>query len=122
MGIVIRFYRRRDADAECYRAVQWPEDETEQDDVIVAVRGLLGKLRPGAAMIVRVDDHAIAICEDTQDIHQHMRRAFWPGVWLVIPQDSRKCFETFEDDGFHATYEDATIKGVTTVGTGGMRQ
>ena len=109
---MIRFYRRRDGDAECYRAVQWPHSETEQDTVMDEVRRLLGKLRPGTAMIVRVDDHAIAICEDTQDFQQYMSRAFWPGVWLVIPQDARKCFETFEDEGFHATYEDATIKGV----------
>ena len=110
---MIRFYRRRGGSAECYRAVCWPDDGADRLAVIEEVRQLLGKQRPGAAMIVRFQTSAI-IDQAGGTTHVSSRRdSVSIGSWIVIPQDSCKPITVLSDSDFQRDYVDATIKGAS---------
>ena len=116
--MLIRFYRKRGGDAECYRAVQWPESETDQDAVIKEVRRLLGTSRPGAALIgrdLRNDSEAIiAQAEpETCGVYADTVSRNWVtlGAWIVIPQDVGARIFMHLDGAFNRYYVDAMIIG-----------
>ena len=119
--MLIRFYRKRGADAECYRAVQWPELETDQDIVIEEVRRLLGKHRPGAALIGRdLDNPRVGVVVQVFSGHtwedfvgRMIRTSLIVGWWIVVPQDVSKHIGVVGNAAFHDQYEDTTLKGAS---------